>query len=241
MHFHKLLFVKLRPHIIIIANVCCFDVRINASLCPELNTSKNKKRNLLPFSRLFFRSTSKIRSLPSSSVIMFQQGITIAAFCLLSFTWHGTGFSIPNHQHKQHRLHAQNHMTLETASSTTSNSYLHDWNLDPYDLDNDTLITLAVDMFSTYDVSQFGVKEEQIRSFLKEVQGRYNRHPAFHTFHHAWATMFLTYQILRRGEADMLLSPLAAFALLVASVCHDLDHPGNNNGFEVGVPPPSHT
>ena len=112
---------------------------------------------------------------------MFQQGIT--AFCLLLFTWHGTGFSIPNHQHKQHRLHAQNHMTLETASSTTSNSYLHDWNLDPYDLDNDTLITLAVDMFSTYDVSQFGVKEEQIRSFLKEVQGRYNRHPGHHVSH----------------------------------------------------------
>ena len=163
---------------------------------------------------------------------MFRHG---AVFWLLSFTW---SLTIPSHQHKQHRLHIQHNIITPTyeTSPTTSSSYLQDWNLDPYDLDNETLISLAVDMISTsVDVSQFGVKEEQIRSFLKEVQSRYNRHPAFHTFHHAWATMFLTYQILRRGEADSLLSPLATFALLVASVCHDLDHPGNNNGFEVGV------
>ena len=169
---------------------------------------------------------------------MIRHGITTAAVCLLSFTCNGMSLTIPTHQHKQQRLHAQNNvLTPPSETSFTKNSYLQDWNLDPYDLDNDTLISLAVDMISTYDVSQFGVQEEQIRSFLKEVESRYNRHPAFHTFHHAWATMFLTYQILRRGEADSLLSPLAAFALLVASVCHDLDHPGNNNGFEV---PPRH-
>ena len=174
---------------------------------------------------------------------MIRNGITtsIAAFCLLlSFTWNGRSFTIPSHQHKQHRLHAQHHIitTASETSTTVNPSYsylLQDWNLDPYDLDNDTLISLAVDMISTsVDVSQFGVQEDQLRSFVKEVQGRYNRHPAFHTFQHAWATMFLTYQILRRGEADSLLSQLATFALLVASLCHDLDHPGNNNGFEVG-------
>ena len=159
--------------------------------------------------------------------------ITTATLCFLSFTWNGMSFSIPTHPHIHHRLSAHNSImtppTTPITTLSTSTSYLHDWNIDPHDLDNETLVSLAVDMISSYNVgAQFGVDDEQIRSFIKEVQNRYNR-PAFHSFHHAWSTMFLTYQILRRGEADSLLSPLAAFALLIASVCHDLDHPGNNN------------
>jgi hypothetical protein len=47
--------------------------------------------------------------------------------------------------------------------------------------------------------------------------------------------MQMTYLILKKGQASKLLTNLDILSSLVAALCHDLDHPGNNNGFEVAL------
>lgn len=127
-------------------------------------------------------------------------------------------------------INAVDMMSEETVKGHLS---CHDTN--PFLLDDMTLIYLAKHMLDTYGlIERFQLNLERLRQFFIAVHKMYNKNNAFHNFKHAWGTMHLTYQILCKG-ADAYLTSLDILAVLLAAICHDLDHPGNNNAFEVAT------
>lgn len=55
----------------------------------------------------------------------------------------------------------------------------------------------------------------------------------YHNWSHAFAVAHFTYLLLRTETAHNALNELESFALFVASLCHDIDHRGTTNAFQV--------
>lgn len=62
-------------------------------------------------------------------------------------------------------------------------------------------------------------------SFLRSVGQRY-RPNAFHNLTHAVSVTHVSFAIVKTTEISSLLRPLDKLAILVAALCHDIDHPG---------------
>lgn len=115
------------------------------------------------------------------------------------------------------------------------NDYLQCHDTDPFKLDDMTLIYLAQQMLDSYGlVKKFNLDVSKLTQFFMTVYDNYHNENSFHNFKHAWGTMHLTYQLLKNG-ADEHLTSLDILAVLIAAICHDLDHPGNNNDFEIAT------
>lgn len=114
-------------------------------------------------------------------------------------------------------------------------AFLSDHDADPFQLDEVQMIYLAEKMLESYGlIEKYSIDREELKAFLTQVCDKYQNTNAFHNIKHAWGTLHLTYQILRRGSDEKLL-PVEIFALLIGAICHDIDHPGNNNAFEVAA------
>jgi hypothetical protein len=123
---------------------------------------------------------------------------------------------------------------VDEINEASVSLHLADYNTDPFLLEDRVLIYLAKHMLDSYGlIERFNVNVSRLRSFLIAVCNGYRKN-SFHNFKHAWGTMHLVYQILRNGADDHLTS-LDILSVLIAAICHDLDHPGNNNAFEVAT------
>lgn len=61
---------------------------------------------------------------------------------------------------------------------------------------------------------------------------------AFHNFYHGVSVMQVAFLFLSTtNAASSGLSRVDVFSTLVAALCHDIDHPGHNNTFEVRLAP----
>ena len=72
-----------------------------------------------------------------------------------------------------------------------------------------------------------------IQTFIGKVRDNYNPNP-YHNFHHAFHVFHSVHCILRSKSIGFLNS-FQVLSVLVAAICHDIDHPGNNNAFEKEV------
>lgn len=110
-----------------------------------------------------------------------------------------------------------------------------DYDLDPYDYSDDELCEFIVAMFYFYNIAQiFSIPEDRLRCFVSRVRESY-RPPSeviFHNFKHVFNVTHMTFQMLICG-VDQKLTAFDVFALLVAALCHDIDHPGVNNHFMI--------
>lgn len=55
----------------------------------------------------------------------------------------------------------------------------------------------------------------------------------FHNWRHAACVTHITYFLIQNTQAGKYLDPIHHLVLLTAAICHDLDHPGTNNAFQV--------
>lgn len=81
-------------------------------------------------------------------------------------------------------------------------------------------------------VGDFGFSLPKLQSFLVAVRKHYNANP-YHNYSHGFAVMHFAYWMLRQTDAIMFLSKVDQLALLIAALCHDVDHPGTTNGFQI--------
>ncbi|KAG7393866.1 hypothetical protein PHYPSEUDO_000043 [Phytophthora pseudosyringae] len=77
----------------------------------------------------------------------------------------------------------------------------------------------------------FRISSEKFSAFTTNV-ANYYRSNSFHNFQHAFQVL-VAMHIMLRTECRRYFSGLEIFAMLVASLCHDIDHPGNTNDFEL--------
>jgi 3',5'-cyclic-nucleotide phosphodiesterase len=82
-------------------------------------------------------------------------------------------------------------------------------------------------------MENFGITSLMLREFMVKLHSLYKSDVSFHNFQHVWSVFHVSCMILIHGGAVHHLSPKSILALCLAALCHDLDHPGNSNGFEI--------
>ena len=132
------------------------------------------------------------------------------------------------------------------------------WDLDILTLNSTELMQTAAAVFRQSHVLQtFGIGAETLAHFLAAIGTRYHANP-YHNFNHGVHVLLCSWLLARDEIAASMkadqapaaaseaaakcvtepLSQLHVLALLVASVGHDVDHPGVNNAFLVATDSP---
>ena len=119
------------------------------------------------------------------------------------------------------------------ASSLPDLDTLTSLSFNPFDYSEDALLHCCLLMLHSLDLTRhFGLDQATLQSFLLSVRSRY-RHNPYHNWYHATSVMQFAYFTVRSTEAGDCLPKLDLLALLLAALCHDIDHPGTTNSFQV--------
>jgi cGMP-dependent 3',5'-cyclic phosphodiesterase len=124
-----------------------------------------------------------------------------------------------------------NQSCLEAVSEQYEN--FSNFTFCPRDVDDQSSIYLCVRMFMDLNfVQEFKIPEDKLARFLLLVQKGYRSMP-YHNWHHAFSVAHFSYccmknlRLIERG----IITKIQGFSLLVAALCHDLDHRGFNNSY----------
>ena len=119
------------------------------------------------------------------------------------------------------------------SSSLPDLDTLTSLSFNPFDYSEDALLHCCLLMLHSLDLTRhFGLEQSTLQSFLLSVRSRY-RHNPYHNWYHATSVMQFAYFTVRSTEAGEFLPKLDLLALLLAALCHDIDHPGTTNSFQV--------
>ncbi|XP_076439522.1 cGMP-specific 3',5'-cyclic phosphodiesterase-like isoform X2 [Babylonia areolata] len=115
---------------------------------------------------------------------------------------------------------------------------LYTFDFDDRFMDDDGTLRASVRMFMDADIfNQFKVPYEVMCRWLCTVKKNY-RPVTYHNWRHAFNVCQTMFTMLFTGELRPMFEDLEVFTLLAACLCHDLDHRGTNNAFQVKVASP---
>lgn len=83
-------------------------------------------------------------------------------------------------------------------------------------------------------ISRWRMSRNTLARFVMMVKRGY-RDPAYHNWVHAFTVAHFVYLCIHNLPLDLDLDDLELVALFVASLCHDIDHRGTNNSFQVSA------
>ncbi|XP_077998066.1 high affinity cGMP-specific 3',5'-cyclic phosphodiesterase 9A-like [Glandiceps talaboti] len=83
-------------------------------------------------------------------------------------------------------------------------------------------------------VEKFNIELPVLQSFLFEVYQHYNNVP-FHNFKHCFCVAQMMYGMSWLVKLCDRIGPLDTMAIITSAICHDLDHPGYNNAYQVNA------
>lgn len=112
-------------------------------------------------------------------------------------------------------------------------SELRDWNLNAFKVENK--FGYICTMLSDFNaLEQFRVNAGVLFNFVKKVQLECDkRQNPFHNFTHCFSVMHSAYMLISSTIALNFFSGLNIFGILIAAICHDIDHTGRTNMFEI--------
>lgn len=109
---------------------------------------------------------------------------------------------------------------------------LEQWDIDTLALPSGDIGLLCSVLFRAYGfLESFRISGEKFSAFTTNVANYYRGNP-FHNFQHAFQVLLALHTMLR-AECRKFFSGIEIFAMLIAALCHDIDHPGNTNDFEL--------
>lgn len=110
---------------------------------------------------------------------------------------------------------------------------LRDWNLNSFAIENK--YNYIYSMLSDFNaIKEYQINDEVLYNFILRVKGECNkRKNPYHNFNHCFSVMHSLYMLLSSTCAVSFFTPLDIFGLLIAAICHDIDHTGRTNMFEV--------
>uniref|UniRef100_A0A668AGM8 High affinity cGMP-specific 3',5'-cyclic phosphodiesterase 9A n=1 Tax=Myripristis murdjan TaxID=586833 RepID=A0A668AGM8_9TELE len=80
----------------------------------------------------------------------------------------------------------------------------------------------------------FHIELEVLQNFLFEVYCHYNNIP-FHNFQHCFCVTQMMYGLIWLTDLRNKLERIDLFIMLTSALCHDLDHPGYNNVYQINA------
>jgi hypothetical protein len=122
-------------------------------------------------------------------------------------------------------------------ASASDRATLLSWSLDPWTLPDEEVQRLLVAMPHALGLLRtFAISPVAYAAFVEECASHYNANP-FHNFRHAFMVCHVSWLFLAEapGLRARRLQELDCLALLIAALCHDLEHPGTTNAFQVNT------
>ncbi|XP_018023644.1 dual 3',5'-cyclic-AMP and -GMP phosphodiesterase 11-like isoform X3 [Hyalella azteca] len=115
---------------------------------------------------------------------------------------------------------------------------LHDFKFDDFSLDDDGTLKACLRMFTDLDLIQrFHIDELVLCRWLLSVKKNY-RDVTYHNWRHAFNVAQMMFVILTKTKWWKVLGEMECVALIIACLCHDLDHRGTNNSFQIRASSP---
>lgn len=154
-------------------------------------------------------------------------------------SWSESVLEFAPHEH-EFAMGAPSQASLEwpTAVSARVAAALHDGRLrsltefNLFEFDDDELVQLALEMLlQAGAAAALSTDVGTLQRLLLRIRRAYRLVP-FHNFKHAFNVMQAAFAFLEFGQCGALLTPLERVTLLLASLGHDIDHPGYANVFQ---------
>ncbi|XP_029556575.1 cGMP-dependent 3',5'-cyclic phosphodiesterase-like [Salmo trutta] len=103
----------------------------------------------------------------------------------------------------------------------------------PRSLSDDSTPTAVISMFEDMGfINTYKINMHTLARFCLMVKRGY-RDPPYHNWMHAFSVSHFCYLLCKNLELSNYLEDIEMFALFVSCMCHDLDHRGTNNSFQV--------
>uniref|UniRef100_A0A673YM61 Phosphodiesterase n=1 Tax=Salmo trutta TaxID=8032 RepID=A0A673YM61_SALTR len=103
----------------------------------------------------------------------------------------------------------------------------------PRSLSDDSTPTAIISMFEDMGfINTYKINMHTLARFCLMVKRGY-RDPPYHNWMHAFSVSHFCYLLCKNLELSNYLEDIEMFALFVSCMCHDLDHRGTNNSFQV--------
>ncbi|KAJ0009579.1 hypothetical protein NQD34_001281, partial [Periophthalmus magnuspinnatus] len=147
-------------------------------------------------------------------------------------TVHGPALSVHEERHRV-RTAFLNMSSLQVSEEVRE--YLKTPMFDNWQWEEPEMLVLIQTMFEDLDfVSEFQMETRVLQNFLLEVHSHYN-HIAFHNFHHCFCVTQMMYGLIWLTDLKTKLSRTDLLIMLTSALCHDLDHPGYNNVYQINA------
>ncbi|KAL8569759.1 hypothetical protein ACOMHN_007282 [Nucella lapillus] len=106
---------------------------------------------------------------------------------------------------------------------------------DNWQWDDSEMLILLRQMFLDLGlVTKFNIQMPVLLKWLFKIYTKYN-HVPFHNFKHCFMVSQMMYGLIWLIDLPSKLEPIDILTLLTASICHDLDHPGYNNAYQINA------
>ena len=107
---------------------------------------------------------------------------------------------------------------------------------DPFEHTPSELGEIAMCMFVDLKlINTLKVPPVPFSSFIKEIMGLYRNSNPYHNVYHGFSVLSFSYSFIKKTDLRSKFPALDLFALLISALCHDVDHPGNTNAFEIAT------
>jgi YesN/AraC family two-component response regulator len=87
--------------------------------------------------------------------------------------------------------------------------------------------TLKKDLYE-----EFKIDDGVFQKFLKKIEEMYHENP-YHNFLHSMDVTQFSYACLKTKQLSEYFAPIDKLILMFSAICHDLDHPGLNNNYQI--------
>ncbi|XP_065885255.1 cGMP-specific 3',5'-cyclic phosphodiesterase-like isoform X2 [Dysidea avara] len=136
-------------------------------------------------------------------------------------------------------------MSYHTTASSEDSAYLatavvpvakemdlYSFQFNDTSLSDDKTLLACISMFSELNLIQsFNIDYKVLCNWLYTVRRNY-RAVKYHNWRHAFSVSQTMFAMITSGNLGNVLSPLETLSLIVACLCHDIDHRGTNNAFQ---------
>jgi 3'5'-cyclic nucleotide phosphodiesterase len=125
--------------------------------------------------------------------------------------------------------------TLDSSERSSKERFAQAIELDVIALSNEKLLEVVMALFVDSDLNLLvllGVSADVLKNFIRAVADNYQSNP-YHNFAHAVDVTWTVNAMLRYTACGDWLQPMDMLGLIVASLCHDVCHPGLNNAYQV--------
>uniref|UniRef100_A0A3Q3EAM4 Phosphodiesterase n=1 Tax=Labrus bergylta TaxID=56723 RepID=A0A3Q3EAM4_9LABR len=113
--------------------------------------------------------------------------------------------------------------------------YLKTPTFDNWQWEDAEIMVLLQVMYTDLDfIATFNIEPEVLQQFLFEVYRRYNNIP-FHNFKHCFCVTQMMYGLIWLTDLRSEMDSIDLLIMLTSAVCHDLDHTGYNNAYQINA------